>query len=76
MARYEGEWYPAKICQDQNNVEVETIRLSYMAIRGINVFQWPNKEDFFDTPKEDILIDLSELIPVNNRGFFSINTVI
>ena len=73
MARYEGEWYPAQICQDQNNTELETIRLSFMAIRGMNVFQWPDKEDIFDTPNEDILINLSDLIPVNNRGFFSIN---
>ena len=47
VARYEGEWYPAQICQDQNNTEVETIRLSFMAIRGMNVFQWPDKEDIF-----------------------------
>ena len=43
VAVYEDEWFPAEICQDQSGVAKGYCRLSYMAIRGVNVFAWPER---------------------------------
>ena len=49
VANYEGEWFPAQVSFDQKDVEEGATRLKYMAIRGQNMFQWPEKEDIFVT---------------------------
>ena len=47
-------------------------KASYIAIRGKNTFTWPEKEDCVDTLNQDILIPLSDIVPLNNRGFFGV----
>jgi len=67
VALYEGEWFPAKICENQKNVAKGYQKLSYMAIKGLNSFSWPAKEDIVETLRADIILRDIEVVPVNNR---------
>jgi hypothetical protein len=44
-----------------------------MAIKGTNVFTWPNKDDRVITYNDDILLENIDPIPLNSRGHFGIN---
>jgi len=72
VAIYEGEWFLAEICKDQQNVAAGYTRLSYMSIKGNNSFTWPEKEDIHVALDEDIIIEpvLPELL--NNRGYLGL----
>ena len=47
------------------------MRLSYMVLRGKNTFAW-GQTDIMVTLDEDIILRDVELIPVNNRGNYTL----
>lgn len=67
-ALYEGEWFIAEVCMNQDRVPVDYVRLSYMAIKGVNSFSWPDKKDLVITYKDDVLLEDVLVEPVNSRG--------
>jgi hypothetical protein len=74
VAVYEGEWFIAEVMEDQERgVPGGYTRLKFMAIKGNNVFAWPNKEDRVITYNEDILLENIDPIPLNSRGHFGLN---
>ena len=60
VAVYEGEWFVAEVI-NQDNVPKDYVRLSYMTMKGLNKFAWPEKKDIFITYKDDILLENIEL---------------
>jgi hypothetical protein len=73
VAVYEGEWFIAEVMEDQRGVPGGYTRLKFMAIKGTNVFTWPNKDDRVITYNDDILLENIDPIPLNSRGHFGIN---
>jgi hypothetical protein len=74
VAVYEGEWFIAEVMEEQERgVPGGYTRLKFMAIKGNNVFAWPNKEDRVITYNEDILLENIDPIPLNSRGHFGLN---
>jgi hypothetical protein len=71
---YEREWFIAEVMEEQERgVPGGYTRLKFMAIKGNNVFAWPNKEDRVITYNEDILLENIDPIPLNSRGHFGLN---
>jgi len=75
VALYEGEWFLCEVMADQEGVASGYTKLSYMAIKGKNVFSWGDKPDLVDTLEEDIILDKVEPVPVNSRGHLQLNTL-
>ncbi len=74
VAIYEGQWFLCEVVEDQSKVADGYTRLSYMAIKGRNVFGWGKKADLVDTFEEDIILDKVEPMPANNRGHLQLCT--
>lgn len=72
VAIYEGEWFVAERLADQSGVPAGSVKLTYMAPRGINVFVWPERPDIMETLKEDILVENIAIEPSNSRGHFRV----
>ncbi len=47
VALYEGEWFLCAVMADQEGVASSYTKLSYMAIKGKNVFSWGDKKIVF-----------------------------
>lgn len=75
VAVYEGQWFIAEICKEQNHIPKEYKRLSYTTIKGTNVFSWPDRKDIMLTLEEDIILRSVQVVPVNSRGHFGLNKV-
>lgn len=72
-AVYEGQWFLAEVCRDQDNVKRGYTRLAYMAIKGKNAFAQPSRADLHVTLDEDILLKNIIPEPVNSRGCLGLN---
>jgi hypothetical protein len=68
VALYEGQWFLAEVCRDQDDIAAGYTRLNYLVIKGVNSFAWGNKPDMFVTLNEDIILDAVVPEPLNNRG--------
>ena len=55
VAQCEGEWFLGEKCKNQSGVAKGYTRISFMKIKGSNLFAWDN-EDLLDTLNEDILM--------------------
>ena len=71
VAVYEGQWFIAVVCNNQDGVAKGHTKLSYMKITGMNQFIW-EKEDIWDTDNDDILMRNILPVPINSRGHFGL----
>jgi hypothetical protein len=65
---YEEQWFLAEVAKDQNSVPKGYTRLTYMLIKGKNLFIQPLKPDLHVTLEEDIVLKHVSPEPVNSCG--------
>lgn len=70
---YEGQWFLAEVCKDQDSVSCTYTRLSYMTIKGNNNFAWGDKKDEHVALDEDIIMGPVDPVPVNSRGHLGLS---
>jgi hypothetical protein len=73
VALYEGEWFLAQVCEEQEDVAVGYTRLSYMVLKGRNCFAWGEKPDLVVTLEEDIILEKLQPDLLNSRGHMGLN---
>jgi hypothetical protein len=72
VAVYEGQWFVAEVCKEQERIPHGYKNLSYSSIKGTNTFTWPAKKDLWLTREEDIILKSVMVEPVNFRGYFGL----